>query len=95
MPRPYQRKRPPRTTPRQYQRKRPQLPTPPAAGLDGYRSLVVAVFRQACVDARGGPDLREEARDWLASDEPAWLLELAGLEPDAVLPRVRQSLGPG
>ena len=84
MPSPYQRKRP-----------RPQTPTPPSAGLDGYRSLIVGIFRQACVDARGGPDLREEARDWLASDEPAILFSLAGLEPDAVLPKVRQSLGPG
>ena len=84
MPSPYQRKRP-----------RPELPTPPSAGLDGYRCLIVGILRQACVDARGGPELREDARRWLESEAPAQLLELVGLEPDFVLPKVRQSLGPG
>jgi hypothetical protein len=89
--------------PRSY-RPRSQLPATDGAALDPYRSLVLAVFQRAVEDARGRTaplanrpvqELREEAHRWLASDAPATLLSLAGIEPDAVLPRVRERLGPG
>jgi hypothetical protein len=81
--------------------RRPAMLAPSPARPDPYQLLALSVFQRACDDARGHcappvsrpvEELQQEAHAWLASDEAAQWLELAGYEPGPVLRRVRETL---
>jgi len=72
--------------------------TPPVEE-DGYRALVLAIVKRAVDDAHGQcgvthgdqAQVRHEARAWLEDETAvAWLLNLAGYDPEPVVGRLRQ-----